>query len=277
MIHNEYKWKSHDGIMLYAQEWRPESKPQAVINYVHGFKEHSSRFRKWAERFAASGYAVMAFDLRGHGHSEGRRGYARHYNDIIGDIYVFLSQSREAFPDVNHVLYGHSMGGNLVTNYLIRNRDLPDAAIIASPWFRLAQPPSFLKMAMAQIIRIILPTLTIAGDLDINALSRDPSVARDYKNDPLVHNMIRPKLFFEVESYGMKASRSIYRINIPLLVIHGTNDQLCSYKQTLNFVMNAGKRTTFREWTGAYHELHNEINEQEIFAFVMNWLKSTLH
>ena len=277
MIHKEYKWKSHDGIMLYAQSWIPESTPLAVIIYVHGFKDHSNRFRKWAERFAANGYAVMAADLRGHGFSEGRRGYARSYNDFLSDISLLVSRSNEQFPGFKHLLYGHSMGGNLVTNYLIEGKNLPDAAVIASPWFTLTLPPSFFKMMSAQIIRRVVPAMTVASDLDVHALSRDEKIAEEYKNDPLVHNLIRPKLFLEIEKHGLKASHSIYKINIPLLVMHGTADRICSFKQTQVFVRNAGSKTVFKEWPGAFHELHNETNEQEIFEFVLHWLNTPSH
>jgi acylglycerol lipase len=272
MIHKEYRWKAYDGIILYGQSWMPDEKPAAVINFVHGFKDHSNRFRRWAERLVENGYAVVAIDLRGHGYSEGRRGYARSFDDYLRDAGVLLSNSRKLFKNSVHVLYGHSLGGNIVANYLTGSNALPDAAIIASPWFRLTLPPSMFKMAMAHIIRILLPTLTLKSDIDVQYLSRDPKVVDDYIHDPQVHNLIRPKLFIEIEKNGEKASRSIYKINIPMLVMHGTSDNICSFRYTKSFVMNSGARTTFREWPGAYHELHNDIIEKEVFAFVNDWL-----
>ena len=94
-------------------------------------------------------------------------------------------------------------------------------------------------------------------------------VVDEYLHDPLVHNSILPRLFFEIEQNGIKASRSIYKINIPLLVMHGTADRITSFRQTRNFVMNAGNLTTFKEWPGAYHELHNDANEKEVFNFLL--------
>jgi alpha-beta hydrolase superfamily lysophospholipase len=54
--------------------------------------------------------------------------------------------------------------------------------------------------------------------------------------------------------------------------MHGNDDRITSFRQTRNFVMNAGDRTTFKEWPGGYHELHNDTNEQEVFDFLLDWL-----
>jgi len=272
MIHTEYKWKGNNGIMLYGQSWMPDQQPSAVINYIHGFKDHSGRFQKWATRFTQNGYGVIAVDLRGHGYSEGRRGYAKSFHSYIDDVGTLLHNSLKLFPGSLHVLYGHSLGGNLVANYLISIKDLPHAAIIASPWFTLTISPSWFKIAMAQVLRYILPSVLVKSDLDVQYLSRDPAVAGEYIHDPLVHNLIRPKLFIEIEQNGLKASRSIYKINIPLLVMHGTADNICSFKQTRSFVMNAGTLTTFKAWPDAFHELHNDLPEKEVFKYVLGWL-----
>jgi alpha-beta hydrolase superfamily lysophospholipase len=143
---------------------------------------------------------------------------------------------------------------------------------VASPWFTLAVRPNGFKLATAQMVRFLLPGLLFRSNLDATFLSRDPAVIEQYLHDPLVHNSILPKLFFEIEQNGLKASRSIFKINIPLLVMHGTADQITSCRKTRDFVMNAGKLTTFKEWPGAFHELHNEPIEQEVFTFLLQWL-----
>jgi alpha-beta hydrolase superfamily lysophospholipase len=117
-----------------------------------------------------------------------------------------------------------------------------------------------------------MPGLLIKSDLDAEDLSHDKKVVEDYLRDPLVHNSILPRLFFDIEQHGIRASKSIYKINIPLLVMHGTADRIASYKQTRNFVMNAGYLTTFKVWPGDYHELHNDTDEKEVFDFLLQWL-----
>ena len=274
--HCEYCWPSSDGLMLYAQSWMPEKKPRGIINYIHGFKDHSSRFTAWAVKLTSEGYGVMAVDLRGHGHSEGRRGYAECFDLYLKDVQVMFVQSRKIFGAIPHFLYGHSLGGNIVTNYLIGGFDMPDAAVITSPWFTLALRPSLITLTAAGIMRYLLPFIQVKSNLDPKGLSHDPGIVEDYINDPLVHNKISPRLFFEIEEKGMKASRNIYKINIPLLVMHGSADTITSCRQTRSFVMNASKLTTYKEWSGGFHELHNDTQSEEVFWFLLTWLNKQI-
>jgi alpha-beta hydrolase superfamily lysophospholipase len=272
MIHREYHWKSFDNLALYGQSWMPDGLPRAVINYVHGFKDHSGRFEKWALLLANNGYGVIAIDLRGHGRSEGRRGYAPRFDCYIKDVHVLRQRSVEMYGSYPHILYGHSLGGNIAANYLISENLLPAAAVISSPWFTLAVKPPLFKMAVAYAVRFLAPGLTVRSDLEAKGLSHDKEVVEQYLHDPLVHNSILPRLFFEIEYNGIKASKSIYKINIPLLVMHGTDDRITSFRKTCSFVMNAGSQTTFKAWPGSYHELHNDTDEKEVFGFLLQWL-----
>jgi alpha-beta hydrolase superfamily lysophospholipase len=272
MVQREYIWKSSNGFSLFGQSWMPDSTPRAVINYVHGFMDHSSRFEKWAIRLCNNGYGVIALDLRGHGRSEGRRGYAPGFASYLNDVQVLCDNAHKLFENSPHILYGHSLGGNIVTNYLISQTSLFAAAVISSPWFTLNTKPPLMKLTMASIIRYLMPGLLVKSDIDPKGLSHNKDIVQQYIYDPLVHQSILPRLFFEIELNGIKASRSIYKINIPLLVMHGNDDRITSFRQTRNFVMNAGDRTTFKEWPGGYHELHNDTNEQEVFDFLLDWL-----
>lgn len=272
MIHREYNWKGKDGIALFGQSWMPEGNPRAVINYVHGFRDHSNRFEKWALRLTDKGYGLIAIDLRGHGRSEGRRGYAPEFGSYIKDVLVLCEKSRELYGDFPQILYGHSLGGNIVTNYLITERLLPVASVITSPWFTLAFKPSMFKLALARIVRHLAPRVTVKTELNAEDLSHNKAVVKEYLADPLVHNSILPRLFFEIEENGIKASKSIYKINIPLLVMHGTADRITSFRQTRDFIMNTGNLTTFKEWPGCYHELHNDNSELLVFDFLLQWL-----
>jgi alpha-beta hydrolase superfamily lysophospholipase len=273
MNHLTYTWASKDGLSLFGQSWMPGGNPVAVINYVHGFKDHSSRFSTWATQLTREGYGVMAVDLRGHGRSDGRRGYAENFTCYLDDVRAMVQQSRRMYPAVPHILYGHSLGGNIVTNYLISQVELPAAAVITSPWFALAFKPSIFQRVMAGMLRYLLPGVTVKSNLDAAGLSHDPEVIADYISDPLVHNSILPKLFFQIEHAGIKAARSIYKINIPMLVMHGSADTITSVRQTRSFVQHASPKTTYREWPGCFHELHNDHSSEAVFATLVQWLQ----
>src|SRR5262245_55039072 len=66
-------FRAHDGVMLYGQAWRPHGDVRGVLVIHHGLADHSDRYAPFAERLATAGYAVWAFDMRGHGRSAGPR------------------------------------------------------------------------------------------------------------------------------------------------------------------------------------------------------------
>ena len=66
----EWTFKSQDGLELYARYWAPDKKAKAVACLVHGLGEHTGRYHNVADAMTAAGYALMGFDLRGHGRSE---------------------------------------------------------------------------------------------------------------------------------------------------------------------------------------------------------------
>jgi alpha-beta hydrolase superfamily lysophospholipase len=77
---------SSGGTRLHAEVYLPDA-PRSVALIVHGYAEHCGRYREVAHVLHATGCAVLAFDLRGHGRSTGKRGHVgsfREYRDDLG-------------------------------------------------------------------------------------------------------------------------------------------------------------------------------------------------
>lgn len=273
MTHSEYHWKSADGLDIFAQSWMPGGKPKAIINLVHGLGDHSGRFAEWAAWFVEAGYGFLALDYRGHGRSGGKRGHAGSYELLMQDIDLLLSKCRELFPSVPEVLYGHSMGGNMVINYCIRYKPGIIALVATSPWLRLAFEPPRVTIFVGNLLKKMFPSMQNANGLVASQLSRDPGVGKLYTADPLVHNKISLSTFFAVTLAGKEAIQNSRRISVPFLLMHGSGDLITSHKASQDLVTTAGDTITFRLWDGCCHELHNETNKKEIFQFLLKWLE----
>ena len=278
--HLEFKWRTADGSSIYAQSWQPQE-PIAVVCLVHGLGEHSGRYGHLAEYLNNEGYALLAFDLRGHGKSEGPKGHTPSYDVLLTDIDKLLDEAGERFLDFPCVLYGHSMGGNLVLNYALRRKPRrPEIAgiIATSPWLRLVfEPPKF-KIALSKLMNRLWPSISQPNGLDTNGLSRDPEVVRAYKKDTLVHDRISMRLFVTISESGrwVIEHATEFPPSLPLLLMHGTGDRIASAKASSEFAKNMRERCTFKLWDGYYHELHNEPEQQKVFKFVLKWLKKRL-
>ena len=147
------------GLRLHYQAWEPDGKPQAVVALVHGLGEHVARHAHLGEALVAAGYAMMGFDLRGHGRSGGLRGDAPSYETLLDDIDVLMDWVKTSHPRVPVFMYGHSLGGGLVLNYVLRRAPRVRGVIASSPWLRTVVKLTPLQAFLARTVAPIFPTL----------------------------------------------------------------------------------------------------------------------
>jgi len=272
MKHSEFKFKTFDGLQLFGQSWQPEDRPRAVICLVHGLGEHSGRYAHVANALNQAGYTLISFDLRGHGKSEGPRGHTPSYEALMKDISSLLEIANKQFPQLSSFLYGNSLGGNLVLNYVIRCQPKPKGVIVTSPWLRLAFEPPRFKIILAQITNYIWPSFSQKNGLDTKVLSRDHEVVHSYENDPLVHDHISTRMFIGIYQSGQWALENASKFSLPLILMHGGDDKIISVKASHEFANTKNKNCTLKIWDDLYHEIHNEPEKEEVFKFLINWL-----
>ncbi len=274
MQHVDFHWQSPDGLRLYGQAWEPETAPAAVVCLVHGLGEHSGRYAHVAAALNAAGYALLGFDLRGHGKSGGPRGHTPSYDILMDDISHLLDEARTRYPDRPLFLYGHSLGGNLALNYALRRKPQLAGVISTSPALRTATPPPAWKITLGKLMYKIQPGMQMANGLDRDGLARDPEVVRAYASDPLVHDRISARLALDMLQTGEWALAHAAEFpSIPLLLVHGTADRLVSAKATQEFASKIRGDCTLKLWDDFYHETHNEPQKAQVLAFMVDWLQ----
>jgi alpha-beta hydrolase superfamily lysophospholipase len=274
MQRQEWPFTASDGIPLWGSTWRPPT-PHAVVGLVHGAGEHSGRYGHVAQTLNDAGYAMAAFDLRGHGHSGGLRGHAPDYDALLDDIDLFLQETRRRFLELPVFLYGHSLGGNLVLNYCLRRNPPLAGVIVTSPWLSLLKRPPRWKVITGRVLDWLRPTSTFSRGNDPTALSRDPAVIAAYRRDPLVHDRISARLYFALASSGAAARKQADQFHLPLLLMHGAADPVTSPFASQAFC-NTAPSCTFRLWPRLRHELHNELERDAVLAEVVAWLDGCL-
>lgn len=262
-------------LRVVARTW-PVPNPKGGVVIIHGLGDHSGRYGHVAQAFNETGVSVLAPDLPGHGLSEGRRGHFPSYEqvlDLIGQALTYLGEAVSGQP---LFLYGHSLGGNLVVNYALRRPQGLRGAIASGPWLRLAIQPPRWRVALARTVGRLLPAITQPNGLDPHDLSHDPQVVQAYIEDPLVHDRISAGLFLAAYQAGLWALENASRLQVPLLLMHGTADRLTSPEASAAFCARVGPLCTLRLWEGLYHEVHNEPQKAEVLATLRNWLESLL-
>lgn len=263
-------------LQLNGERFLPAVETKAAIVLIHGMGEHHGRYKQLVEFFNSTGYAVISMDLRGHGLSQGKPGHIDTYQQLMDDTDLLVKKAHELFNGLPLIMYGHSLGGNIAANYVLRKQPLLKGLIVTAPYFKLAFDPPAWKVGLSKIMAKILPALTLPTGLELAALSREQSVVDAYKNDPLVHDKISAAFFLNVHTAATYPMEHAEELKIKTLAMHGLADRITSYKGTAAFARNNPQLVELKLWEGLYHEIHNEKEKQQVFDHIRGWLEKLL-
>lgn len=268
----DFDFQTVDGLKLTGCGWLPDTTPKALICLVHGLGEHSGRYRHLADRLVQAGYGLLGFDLRGHGLSQGQRGHAPGLPALMDDISRFLDAVEKGQPATPHFLYGHSMGGTLVINYVLRMHPDMAGVMVTAPFLRPAFKPPSWKLLLGKGMYRLWPALSLPNGIDPSHLSHDPEVVRAYIGDALVHDRLSARLGIEILNAGVWAMEHASEFTLPLLLMGGGADQIVSAEACREFASKVNVPCDFKLWEGCYHEIHNEPEKDAVFDFLLEWL-----
>jgi lysophospholipase len=237
---------------------------------VHGIGEHSGRYEHVGSFLADRGIDTLAYDQRGFGQSGGRRAFVKSFDQYLDDVEGLLGLRRAAGLPV--VLMGHSLGGLVVTTYLVSDRPQPDLAIISAPALQAIVPRW--QTAMAPVLGRVMPKQHIASKIEPELLSRDVAVQKAYVDDPLVIAGATARLGQEIFATMESTSAKLDRVRVPAYVLHGAEDRLVppSASEALGLLPNVTRKV----WDGLRHECLNEPEQGEVLAAVLGWLDQQL-
>ena len=276
MIIENLQIQSSSELMLHATIWKPETEIKAVVTLVHGLGEHCLRYTPYIEYFTGQGIAFLGFDMMGHGQSEGDRGVVTEYQNLMDDVDICMMKTKNLFPGIPHFLYGHSMGGNIVINYLMDFQPQINGAIVTSLWLKLTHEPLFIIKWVSGLLEAIIPDFTISNGLKVEHISHLPEEVEKYRTDPLNHDRISFLLFNCISRHGHFALRHPQLIKTHVLLMHGQDDKITSPKASHKLAMECPEFIEWKEWPGKYHELHNEDIRKELAETVIHWMEKNM-
>ncbi len=276
MRYQEVNFNGAGGLELYAQLWEPDGHAVALVVITHGHGEHSGRYAHVAKALAARGFATVGLDLRGHGKSGGARGFIRDWSEYRVDLERLIEEISPRFGEIPMFLYGHSVGGTISLDYVLRDSYKFRGLIASAP--SLGQPniPAIL-FTLSKILSRIIPGFSLATQLDQSSLSRDPEVVRAYREDPLVHSVGTARLGTELMRTTDYVNEHAADLKIPILLIHGTKDRLLNPADSHAFFDKVKlEDKTFLEMPEGFHEPHNDLDKDVVLKRVGDWIEAHL-
>jgi alpha-beta hydrolase superfamily lysophospholipase len=266
----EFKW-TYDGVNFSGKTWKPRIFDHVVI-IIHGIGEHIGRYAHVADYLNADGYAVTGIDLYGHGLSDGPRGASKGIEFAFDYLSAFLNYVLFTYHKPV-VLYGHSMGGGLVTGFVLKRQPAVKGVIISSAALLIPGVTPFSRLIFKGL-NALVPNLRISQGLDINKLTHSKIAIDAFKNDKLTHCRMSIRLAYEMILNGAWCIENAGYLRIPALVIHGSQDAFTSPAGSRLFAKKVPRQLiVFEEWESGYHELHNEPEKDEVLSFILDWLE----
>ncbi|MCD6449109.1 MAG: lysophospholipase, partial [Thermotogaceae bacterium] len=239
---------------------REEGISKDRILLIHGLGEHSGRYEKFIKRAIKDGFSVLTFDLPGHGKSRGIRGHAP-LKKVFNVIENITKNAEKPF-----VVFGHSLGGLIAARY-VENGGKAKMLVLSSPGFDYDRKKvSNGLVNLAKILSAIIPFLPMNNRINPNLLSRNKEAVYKYTHDPLVHDKISVALARDFFVESQKAIEEADKINIPTLVLIGTDDKVTPPEGARNFFENLeSKDKKIIEYKGAYHEIFEDPEYSDKF------------
>ena len=266
----DFSTPSADGTNLSGRHWAADT-PKAVMALVHGFGEYSGRYSHMATYLNANDISVVAVDFHGHGKTDGPRGVIKSYADFQNDLTALLAKTRNLYPDIPVVLYGHSMGGGIVLDHGLR--ELDNLPIIASaPFIHPAQPIPKLMRVVVKTLCAVFSKGSIKQPIDGAKISNLPKEQEAYLADPLNHGTLGFKLAEGMVETGENIGAKAADWDRPLLLLHSKSDQLTSYHASDEFGQTA-KQVEFHSFDIVQHEMHNDKSRGEVYDLMLDFIR----
>lgn len=272
--HTEDRFEGKNDVSLFSQTWQSKNLPKrAILIILHGLKDHSSRYSELAEMAARSGFAVHAYDVRGHGNSGGKRAYVNKFSDLVDDLDTFVKNLRSQNPNTPVFAFGHSMGGTTITLAAVNNIIEFQGIILSAPALVPGEGISPLLIKITGILGKLIPGLPLMK-LPNEQFSRDPEIVKAMYADRLILNKNGPvrtaaQLLGAMDQIQTKADK----FTAPVLILHGTADKLANPEGSKKLAERAKSTDkTLKLYPGLVHDLVHEPEKSQVLKDIMDWL-----
>lgn len=269
--HESGSFTARDGVRLFEQSWHPSGPARAVLIAHHGLKDHSDRYGEFAQRLAKLGIAVYAYDMRGHGRSEGPRATLDDFDVLLDDLGDFMARVRRREPNLPVFLLGHSVGGAVVTLFAIERKPALAGLIVLAPAIRADRMP--LEAALTPVVAALNPNAPVL-DVPDSAFVRLPEMQAEMAASPFVYHPNGPaRTAAALLSAIERIWAGVDGLDVPLLGLHGTDDAATDPRGTAELDRRVKSADhTLLLYRGVRHDLLHEPEKAQIMGDVEAWL-----
>ena len=309
MISETISLKGRDGFKVHVRKWAPEEGviPKAIIQVAHGMAEHIGRYDDFARGLVNEGFVVYGNDHRGHGRTVDVKENIGYFADekgwelVIDDMHRLTQLIKKEYTDLPIIFLGHSMGSLLLRGYIqLYGQEIRGAILSGtsgSKGFILDVAISLAKLQIKKIgakEKSKLMDKMMLGNFnskfkpnrtEFDWLSRDNIQVDKYIEDELCGQVFTSRFYYDLLK-GMKEINKMQNIKkipieFPIYLFSGAKDPVGNNKKGVlkvyNTFKNVGiKDVSYKFYKDGRHEMLNEINKDEVYNDIINWIKNHL-
>ena len=301
---SEITFPSADGIhTIHAECYIPKSEAvRGIVQIVHGMRDYIGRYQVLAEYLTGKGYIVAGHCHLGHGRSvqdEADFGYFAERDGVLlllKDIHSMNKLLRTMYPNLPLWLFGHSMGSFLARLYANRHPHSIQGLIIhGSAGKNPVLPLGKLVVAIGKLFHggryrsRFVASLAFAGynsrftkaEGEHAWLTRDIARVSSRDDDPYTTFTFTLSAYGDLFSMLGQSNSSAWFKNYPkellTLIISGESDPVGAYGKGPEYIykhllLSGSSAVTLKLYPDCRHELFNELNREEIFDYINDWI-----
>ncbi|MDF1617358.1 alpha/beta fold hydrolase [Petrocella sp. FN5] len=288
---------------ILIRKWTPKGKMKGCLHILHGMAEHCLRYDDFAKYLCKQGFVVWAHDHRQHGYSIGHHeaGFfdrTDSWDAIVEDVGIVQRAYNKLYVNQPMFMLGHSMGSLILRSYLQSHQtQLSGAIVMGSPitskllaklgiilsrfseYIKPNQPNHFLNYLSVGVHNKTVNNPKTPFDW----ICSNPETVTSYSEDPLCGYNYTPS-FYETLSRGtLEANNTMLMRGFPkikTLFISGEADSAGKMgegiKKLSETYRNLGIDHELILMPGMRHEILNEVNRNETYEKILDWLNQAL-
>ncbi|MBA4723084.1 MAG: alpha/beta hydrolase [Alcanivorax sp.] len=264
------------GHTLGIHVWRPPS-PKGSVFVCHGYFDHVGLYGHVIGHLLEKGFAVVAYDLPGHGLSSGPPADIDDFKVYREVLERCLSLARTHLPKPWHVV-AQSTGGAIVMDFLLHHRfdadEAPfDQVILLAP---LVRP---FKWGTARWLHTLIRPFARSIKRVFTINSGDPDFLDFLENrDPLQPRRL-PASWVTALKRWLPGFERAAPVPLSPVVIQGDQDETVDWRYNLDIIRRKFQEPRIHILEGARHQLANEQADyrERIFRIIDDCLNVPEH
>jgi alpha-beta hydrolase superfamily lysophospholipase len=305
---NEIKYisvKQKDGYVTRVTHFNSPNKPKASILILHGMDEHQKRYQLFAQYLTEHDMDVYIYDHRGHGTDKklSELGFVaadKGYQLLVEDAITVSNYIEQNNRSKKFFLMGHSMG-SFIARIMIQSCDKYNGVIICGTAYQ-----SKFELAAALFIASLIKKLKgpkhispylnnllfgrksfirLSERTAFDWLSRSHTIVGAYMHDPYCGFTCTASFYNDlIKLIDLCCRKKLIRLTkkeLPLFIISGESDPVGGYAKGIKKYISVLKKLGFNNVTSKLypecrHELLNELNRDDVFADIQQWLSKRI-